>query len=72
MGGQYSPHNSRGYFDLEYDDWKEDETYHRLPPKSDFQKAMRRKLGRVFKKQKLTDHIVSNHSKKLEIDSIYD
>ena len=33
--------------------------------RSDFQKSMRRKLGRVFKKQKLTDHIVSNHSKKV-------
>ena len=51
--------------DLEYDDWKENETYHRLPPKSDFQKTMRRKLGRDFNKQRLTDHVVSNHSKKV-------
>ena len=61
--GSTAPTIPEAISDLEYDDWKEDETYHRLPPKSDFQKTMRRKLGRVFKKQKLTDHIVSNHSK---------
>ena len=63
--GSTAPTIPEAISDLEYDDWKEDETYHRLPPKSDFQKAMRRKLGRVFKKQKITDHIVSNHSKRV-------
>jgi DNA (cytosine-5)-methyltransferase 1 len=52
--------------DLEYSDWKEEEIYHRLPPNSQYQKMMRSKLGRVFKNQKLTDHIVSNHSEKVK------
>jgi len=63
--GSTAPTIPEAISDLEYDDWKEGEIYHRHPPNSDFQKTMRRKLGRVFKKQKITDHIVSNHSKKV-------
>ena len=51
--------------DLEYDDWTEAELFHRFPPQSKYQKAMRKKLGRVFKTQKISDHVVSKHSQKV-------
>jgi DNA (cytosine-5)-methyltransferase 1 len=51
--------------DLEFDDWSEDELYHRFPPHTDFQKLMRKELGSDVKKHSLTDHFVSNHSQKI-------
>jgi DNA (cytosine-5)-methyltransferase 1 len=52
--------------DLEYDDWNEDEIKHRYPPKSKFQKFMRKDLEKKTNKHKLTDHFVSRHSKKVK------
>ena len=63
--GSTAPSIKDAISDLEYDDWTEDEIYHRFPPKSEFQRLMRKELGRYITKHKLTDHFVSNHSEKV-------
>jgi len=63
--GSIAPSVKDAISDLEYDDWTEDEIYHRNPPASKFQRLMRKKLGRNSSKHRLTDHFVSNHSEKV-------
>lgn len=61
-GSEHAPSIPEAIGDLEFDDWNENEKYHRYPATSDFQKKMRSKLDNNSKKQILTDHLVSNHS----------
>ena len=63
--GSTAPSVKEAISDLEFDDWTEDEQFHRSPPKSEFQRFMRKQLGKDPMKHKLTDHIVSNHSEKV-------
>ena len=63
--GSTAPGVKEAIGDLEYDDWTEEEDFHRLHPGSDFQKMMRSQLGPDPTRHPLTDHIVSNHSDKV-------
>ena len=63
--GSTAPGLREAIGDLEYDDWNDSEQFHRNPPTGSFQERMRSKLGPEPLRQRLTDHIVSNHSKKV-------
>ena len=63
--GSTAPGVKEAIGDLEYDDWTEEEDYHRNSPQSDFQRIMRSGLGDDHLRQTLTDHVVSNHSKRV-------
>lgn len=63
--GSTAPGIKEAIGDLEYDDWTEEEVYHRNSPNSDFQRLMRSRLGDDPNRHALTDHVVSNHSKRV-------
>ena len=63
--GSTAPGIREAIGDLEYDDWTEEEGYHRNPPQTEFQREMRKGLGGDPLRQRLTDHVVSNHSKRV-------
>ena len=63
--GSTAPSVREAIGDLEYDDWTDEEAFHRNPPTSDFQEMMRSQLGPDPTRHPLTDHIVSNHSERV-------
>ena len=63
--GSTAPGIREAIGDLEYDDWTEEEGYHRNPPLTEFQREMRSGLGGDPRRQRLTDHVVSNHSRRV-------